>query len=301
MNSELSISGFSYVRNGLRMGYPFLEAIQSVLPLCKEFIMVVGDSDDGTREAVEALGDARIKIVDTVWDMSRRNGGQVFADQVNAAMPLLSCPWALHVQADEVIHEADLPALMHEITQAHQDEGVDGLLMPFMHFWGSYKYIRATRRMHAAEVRAFKNKPHIYSYGDSQGFRQYSSLAAYEQGEKGQKLRVRKSAARIFHYNNVRSTQNQYQKIFEFNKMHSNVFSDSLAQYETFDYNQVDRLTRFEGAHPAVMQPRIQHFQDQFVYDPSKAYWQKYDRWLQPLEDFLGYRIGEYRNYKLLR
>lgn len=35
--------------------YPFREAIRSILPLCDEFVVAVGDSTDGTREAVLAL------------------------------------------------------------------------------------------------------------------------------------------------------------------------------------------------------------------------------------------------------
>ncbi|RYF69682.1 MAG: glycosyltransferase family 2 protein, partial [Cytophagaceae bacterium] len=82
----MKISGFSYIRNGFTYQYPFLEAIQSVLPLCDEFIIAVGDSTDGTREAIEALGDPRIRIVDTVWDETMRQNGKIFALQANTAL-----------------------------------------------------------------------------------------------------------------------------------------------------------------------------------------------------------------------
>jgi hypothetical protein len=52
----MTITAFSYVRNGIQMGYPFLESIQSVLPNVDEFVVVVGDSTDGTVEAIENLG-----------------------------------------------------------------------------------------------------------------------------------------------------------------------------------------------------------------------------------------------------
>lgn len=66
------ISGFTYVRNGLTYGYPFSASIKSLLPLVDELIVVVGDSDDGTREAVSAIRDSKIKIIDTVWDHELR-------------------------------------------------------------------------------------------------------------------------------------------------------------------------------------------------------------------------------------
>ena len=75
----MKVSGFSYVRNGFTYDYPFIESIRSVLPLCDEFIMVIGDSNDGTREAVVALNDPKIRILDTIWDESSRKGGYIFS------------------------------------------------------------------------------------------------------------------------------------------------------------------------------------------------------------------------------
>lgn len=60
------ISGFTFVRNGFTYGYLFIHSMQSVLPIVDELIFVIGDSIDGSREAVEALGDKKIKIIDTV-------------------------------------------------------------------------------------------------------------------------------------------------------------------------------------------------------------------------------------------
>jgi len=68
----LKISGFSFVRNGVSLYYPVAESIRSILPICDEFVIAVGkgDEDDGTREAIAAIGDPRIRIIDTVWELS---------------------------------------------------------------------------------------------------------------------------------------------------------------------------------------------------------------------------------------
>ncbi len=60
----MKIDGFTYVRNGLKMGYPFVASIRSLLPIVDSMIVVVGDSEDGTREAVENIGGDKITIVD---------------------------------------------------------------------------------------------------------------------------------------------------------------------------------------------------------------------------------------------
>lgn len=84
----MRIAGFSFVRNGFDYGVPFIESIQSVLPICDEFVIAVGDAKDGTREAILAMGSDKIKIIDTTWDMSLREGGKVFAQQTTIALDI---------------------------------------------------------------------------------------------------------------------------------------------------------------------------------------------------------------------
>ena len=65
----MKISGFSFVRNGIKLYYPVAESIRSILPICDEFVVAVGrgDDDDTTRAEIEAIGDPKVRIVDTVW------------------------------------------------------------------------------------------------------------------------------------------------------------------------------------------------------------------------------------------
>jgi hypothetical protein len=44
----LQISGFTFVRNAIKYDYPIVEAVRSILPLCDEVVVAVGDSDDDT-------------------------------------------------------------------------------------------------------------------------------------------------------------------------------------------------------------------------------------------------------------
>ena len=68
-----------------------------------------------------------------------------------------------------------------------------------------------------------------------------------------------------------------------------------------FDYQNVDRVVKFSGSHPMVMRQRIDSFQSSFVFDPQKARWKTKDKLIQPLEDLIGFKIGEYRNYILIK
>jgi glycosyltransferase involved in cell wall biosynthesis len=297
----MKISGFSYVRNGIEYDYPFLEAIQSILPICDEFIMVLGDSHDSSRAAIESIQSDKIKIVDTIWDMNNRKDGKVFAQQSNAGLDHITGDWAFHIQADEVIHEKDLPKILEAIHQYDADERVDGLLLPFIHFWGNYHHERNSRRVHKHEIRVLRNKGLIRSYRDSQGFRKYKSLEEYERGVKGEKLSVVKVNAPVYHYNGVRNLDTQKKKVNTFNSMYTPEVPFGAEKKVTFNYNEIDRVVPFTGSHPSLMKPRIEAFDQPFCFDPAKSKWKLKDRIMQPIEDILGFKIGEYKNYKLLK
>ena len=294
----MTISGFSYVRNGFEYGYPFLEAIQSILPICDEFVVAVGDSTDKTREAIEKLNSPKIKIIDTIWDMNLREGGKIFAQQANIALDNTTGDWAFHIQADEVIHEKDLPVIESALKKFNDDKKVEGFVLPFIHFWASYYYIRTSRRIHFYEVRIFRKNLLVRSYADSQGFRKYSSPDAYEQGEKGKKLHVKKINASVYHYNGVRPVDIQKKKLYTFDFLHN--AKPIEEKYSQFDFNNVDRLEKFTGTHPSVMLKKVESQNWNFSFDPKKSVWKTKDKIMQPIEDLLGFKIGEYKNYKLI-
>ncbi|WP_207535783.1 hypothetical protein [Desertivirga arenae] len=301
MNSEITISGFSYVRNGIEMGYPFLEAIQSALPICDEFIAVVGDSRDGTREAILALNSPKIKIVDTVWDMNLRTGGKIFAQQSNAGVDAISGKWGFHIQADELIHENDLHKIKDAIYKYDSDPEVEGFLFPFMNFWGGYNYIRTSRKVHRNEIRVFKNDKVIRAYRDSQGFRVYTSKEAYENGEKGRKLNVVKLNIPVFHYSYVRPPKLMTKKGEVFHSFYDPNLVVDEAEKNEFKYESIDKLEEFKGTHPKLMEKWVKGQDWTFVYDKKKATMPFKYKVLHFIEDLTGYRFFEYKNYRLIK
>ena len=295
----MTISGFSYVRNGFNYDCPFIEAITSILPICDEFVIAVGDSTDGTREAIEQLGSSKIKIIDTVWDMRLREGGKIFSQQTNIALDAITGDWAFHIQADEVIHERDLEKTRVAMEKEKENNKVDGFILPFIHFWGDYNHYRNTRRVHNHEIRIFKNSGNVRSYRDSQGFRKYTSKEAYDnKTENGTKLFVKKIDAPIFHYNSVRTADSILNKQSEMSFFygHEKKQAEEIKRAQ-YDFNNVDRVAEFKGSQPKVMKSRIDAHPNNFVYDNTKAKWHKKDRFIQPVEDLLGFKIGEYKNY----
>ena len=291
----MQIDGFTYVRNGFAMGYPFLASIQSVLPFVDRMIVVTGDSTDGTREAIQHLDNGKIVIVDTVWDEAKRNSGEIFREQSNIGIDHITGDWAFHIQADEVLMEGSGDKILEYIEIANTIENIDGLLFPFYHFWGDYKHIRQTRKTHAFEIRAFKNGRNVRSYRDSQGFRKFDPAS---EKTKGEKLKVFKTKVPVYHYSYTRnpklmSTKSSYLERF----YHSDEWLAAHKRKKDFDYNNVDRLQNFEGPHPKYMKEIIKKKDWDFQYDPSKSNMRFKDRLLYPAEKYFGYRLFEYKNY----
>lgn len=296
----MKISGFSYVRNGFDYGVPFIESIRSVLPICNEFVVAVGDSNDGTKEAIEAINDDKIKIIDTVWDMNLREGGKIFAQQTNTALDAITGNWAFHIQADEVIHENDLPVIKSAIEKENNNTEIDGFLFPFLHFWGDYDHIQNSRRVHRFEIRVFRNNKFVRSYKDSQGFRIYKNETGYlTQKDKGEKLKVKLLNTPVYHYNGVKQGDQMNTKAQNF----SYFYGVDVAPKKSSDYNYhtVPRVTNFTGTHPAVMNERIKGYDFAFIHDRSQSVWKMKDKLIQPVEDLLGVRFGEYKNYKIVK
>ena len=71
----MKVTGFSFIKNAIVFEYPIVEAIKSILPICDEFVVAVGKSDDETRQLITSIDPEKIKIIDTVWDESLRKGG----------------------------------------------------------------------------------------------------------------------------------------------------------------------------------------------------------------------------------
>ncbi|HEX2721163.1 MAG TPA: hypothetical protein VHM71_09450, partial [Candidatus Deferrimicrobium sp.] len=162
------MSGFTFCRNAVALGYPLRESIQSILPIVDEFVVALGPSDDGTGEMVEKIGSPKIRIVETTWDENQTTDARVLSTQATFALSCCRFPWAFHLQADEVIHEEDLPGLQALMREHLGNRQVLGFMFRFLHFLLDYRSVDpwAFRR----EVRIVRNDGQLRSAGDSCGF-----------------------------------------------------------------------------------------------------------------------------------
>ncbi|RCR65834.1 glycosyltransferase family 2 protein [Larkinella punicea] len=290
----MKVSGFSFIRNALQYDYPIVEAIQSILPLCDEFVIAVGRSEDQTLSLIQSIQSDKIRIIETVWDDSLREGGRVLAVETDKALAAIApdADWAFYIQGDEVVHEKYLPAIRDAMKTYKDDPQVEGLLLNYQHFYGSYRYVGDSRRWYRREVRIIRNNGNVMAYRDAQGFRTRDN----------RKLNVKLLDATVYHYGWVKPPDRQADKLSNFGRYWHNDehMAQSRKELKGFDYRGVDSLALFEGTHPAVMQARIERMNWQFDFDIRQKKLSFKNRFLKAVENLTGWRIGEYRNYKLL-
>lgn len=254
----MKVSGFTIIRNGVLYAYPFREAILSVLPLCDEFIVNVGKSDDNTLEIVKSIGDKKIKIFESEWDMSIRDGGKVLSIETNKALERCTGDWRFYIQSDEVLHEKYIPVVKSKMKLYLNDDEVEGLKFRYKHFYGNYNYYQDNyRKWYVKEVRVIKNNPDIVSMGDAMNFAH----------KNYQNVKAKDIDAEIFHYGWVRSPQNLLEKRINFEKLyHSDEKVNEIVD-KISNYDDLGHLKKFKGSHPKVMVDVIKN--SNWDFDPK--------------------------------
>ncbi len=290
----MKVAGFSFVRNALLYDYPIKEAILSVLPLCDDFFIAVGKSEDDTLNYIKSFAEEKIRIIETVWDETLREGGKVLAVETNKALDAIGkdYDWAFYIQADEIVHEKYYPEILKNLKLWKDDKRVDGLLFNYLHFYGSYDYVADSPKWYRNEIRIIRPNGEIYSYKDAQGFRKNNN----------KHLNVKKINACIYHYGWVKRPDIMQQKQQNFHKFwhNDNWVEKNVVKSENFDYSNISSLKKFNDTHPKIMEDRISSKNWKFDYDISYKKYSLKEYFKLYFEKLTGYRIGEYKNYKII-
>ncbi len=290
----MKISGFTIIKNAVLNDYPVIEAINSILPIVDEMIVLIGDSSDETEQLIRTIESPKIKIHHSVWDTEKYTGGTVLAAETNKALALTDpeSDWAFYIQADEAVHEKYYNVIKAACEQYKDDEKVEGLLFNYLHFYGTYDYVGDSRKWYTKEVRIIKNNKSIQSYRDAQGFRV---------GER--KIRVKQIAAYIHHYGWVRSAETMKAKNIHVAEVWHK--GEALNQYKLADlshnFENFDSLKLFTGTHPAVYQQRIKEKNWHLELDISNRNFSFKDRVMYYFEKLTGIRLFSFTNYIIIR
>ena len=314
----MKISGFTMVRNATKLYYPVKESINSILPIVDEFVIALGncDHDDRTLEEIKSISSEKIRIIHTVWDTHKYPNGTEYAHQTDIAKNECTGDWLFYLQADEVIHEKDLPVIKSQCESLLHNKEVEGLLFDYLHFWGDYKHYLKSHAWYAKEIRIIRNDPDIHSWRDAQSFRRIPEFnyQDYSQKEGTYKLKTAKANASIYHYGWVRPPQYMQKKYVSFVSDYKGEKEAHLfLKYKQpeFDYGDLDKINHFNQSPPAVMQDMINKFNWQDQLDAAKrkknGTVHKHEKWKHRLLSMIenkimgGEQIFTFKNYELLK
>ena len=262
----MKISGFTIAKNVIKYNYPVLESIQSILPICDEFIVNVGDSQDGTLALIQSLNDPKIKIIRTQWDLAQKP--DMLSYQTNLALKECTGDWAFYVQSDEVIHEADWPRLKKVMAESLDDPNVDALRFNWLHFYGSYYRYRIDSGWFQKQERIVRNNKTIRSCRDAFTFERVD----------GKPLGIKKTNCLLYHYGWVQPAHVMTQRRVNA----ENIGYVSLNEEERkkdYSYGDLNRFPVYFGTHPKVMKEKIK--EHTLSQGDLKTIEQKY--WCHPL------------------
>ena len=286
----MKVTGFTFIRNAIIYDYPVVEAIRSILPVCDDFVVAVGNSDDATLDLISQIDPGKVRIIETVWDDTLREGGRVLALETDKAYRAINsdADWAFYIQADEVVHEKYLETIERTMQRWKDHPEVDGLLFNYLHFYGSYDYFGSSSRWYPHEIRIIRRSASIWSYRDAQGFRKGDN----------RKLRVKPVDAWVYHYGWAKEPAAMQRKQESFNKLwHPDIWVEQhVAKADEFDYSGIDAIELFQGTHPSVMLDRIARKNWKFDFDIAFSNLSVKDRLKIFLRKYAGMELG-YKNY----
>jgi hypothetical protein len=286
----MKVSAFTFIKNGVILGYPFLQSIQSVLPIVDEFIVNVGKSEDNTLDLIKSISSPKIRIIESTWNDEMNDRGYVYGQQKMVAQFNCTGDWAFYIEGDEVYHEEDLEKIKNSMEDNVDDKNVEALVVNFHHFYGNKNTVLNSPGWYRSEARIIKNS--IRSYAPDGLF-----WLVLDSNKKGRYPRAKHTGAFCYHYGWVRSED-------QMNLKSSKVQKYWGASPTKIDYSQMDQsiIRFFCGTHPKVIDNWLPKDSGLFPVDPvyeltSK---QKKHRVMIVLENILGLDFSK-KHYKLIK
>jgi hypothetical protein len=291
----MKVSGFTFLRNGQKLGYPFIASIRSILPIVDEFVVALGPCDDGTEKMLREIGDPKIRLIPTQWNERLRPDysvkGFVYGQQKSIALFNCTGDWAFYLEADEVVHEHDLPRIRAAMEKHLHDDRVEALAFDYLHFYGNANTYLWSPGWYRSEVRILRNT--IPAWSSESLF--FNVVVDHK---RSRHPRAAHTGATVYHYGWVRSEAQMNLKSAAVSKYWQNR-PDTVV-----DYKQIDPATLklFTGSHPQVIQTWLPKAEGIFRADPNHRLTarEKKHRRLLWLEQTFGLRFNK-THYRLIR
>lgn len=236
----MKVSGFTFLRNAHTNGYPFLESIKSILPIVDEFICVIGESTDETRQMVESIQDSKIRIIDSVWNEKMCDRGFVYGQQKMIAQYNCSGDWAFYLEGDEVLHEDELDSIQGAMRESLNDQKVEALYFDFYHFYGTPDQVG---------IAGYRKAPRIIRNSIRTIAPDGLFWVVMDKNKKGRYPKAKYAGGSIYHYGHCRNVLKMNEKLKQVGKY----WGGSHEQFKGYGSIDVAEIRYFRKTHPSIM------------------------------------------------
>jgi len=286
----MKISGFTFLRNAVQLGFPFEASIHSLLPLVDEFVIVIGQGQDDTLERVLRIQDPKIQVIKTRWNEHLADRGFVYAQQKMIAQYACSGDWAFYLEGDEVLHEEDLPRIRAALEAHHKNPNIEALVFDYHHFYGSPDWIAISPEWYRRECRLIRNTIRTFA-PDGQYW------VVMDKNRKGRAPRAALANAHIYHYGHARKLEYLQNKVDQVSK-----YWGSQPPKVKYDIDPL-ALTPFYRTHPKFVLDWISRHTEK-TYTPNRNHVltrrERKHRWSMRIEKLFGIDLSR-KHYKLIR
>lgn len=288
----MKISGFTFIRNGTLLGYPYLESLFSLLPLCDEVVVAVGAGQDDTLARLQTVNDSKLRVIETTWNESMQDRGYVYAQQKMIAQFNCSGDWCFYLEGDEILHENDLLTLKTLLQKYLDNPKVEALAFDYHHFYGTPDTLAISPGWYRRAVRVIRNN--IRNYSPDGLF-----FVVMDKNKKGRYPNAALAGVPIYHYGHVRSIDYMQTKIQQV----SQYWGHAPPVFEDYSHIDPQALSPFSGSHPAVMQNWLaEKAERQLRLNPNYklSRRERRHRWMMRLEQFFGWELSK-KHYRLVK
>ncbi len=253
----MKVSGFTFIRNANKLNFPAVQSIRSVLPICDEFVVNVGVSDDGTLDLIKGMNEPKVRIVETPWNEGMQVKGFVYGQQKTIGLFNCTGDWAFYLEGDEVVHEDELQNIHDSMSKHLKNPDVEALVFDYHHFWANHKTVLDSPAWYRKAPRVIRNTIRAWAPGGLY-------FLVLETNKRGRYPRAAYANAHIYHYGWVRPQDVMNEKIKSLEKFW-------LSNNPEVDYSHIDPTTvkEFTGTHPAVMKGWLPEEPAPFEPDPG--------------------------------
>ena len=287
----MKVSAFTFIKNGQLLGYPFLQSINSILPIVDEFVINVGESEDDTLSIIKSISNPKIRIIQSKWSEKMHDRGYVYGQQKMIAQFNCTGDWLFYIEGDEVYHENELDQISQSMKKHLNNSSVEALVIDFFHFYGNANSYLDSPGWYRSEARIIKNSVRSYA---PDGL--YWLVLDKNSNKKSRYPKAKRTGVHCYHYGWVRSEEQM------------NIKSKKVQKYWgkkhiQINYSKMDQriIKEFYGTHPKIIQEWLPKDAGIFKVDPSYQLTtkQKKHRFMIQLEKLFSIDLSK-KHYKLI-